>query len=159
MRRETVWGDIGTVVSTLSGSPSAVLTNSLGAGALAQRPFTIIRTRGVMHVRSDQVIASETYIGDLGLAIVSDQAIAIGVSAVPTPLTDKGSDLWFVYEQLIGHFQFGDLTGFNTGGVSKEIDSKGMRRVEEGSDLAVVVENEIAGCILTFTGRLLVKLH
>ncbi len=162
MVRETVWGDVGTTETVLSGAPTAALINTLGAGALAQRPFTIIRVRGVIHVRSDQAAATETFIGDLGYAIVSDQAIAIGVTAVPTPLTDKGSDLWFVYQQVIGRLEVasGAGTGVPTNpGTFLQYDSKAMRRIEEGSDLAVVVENELAGCNLVHSARLLVKLH
>ncbi len=55
MRRETLWLDIATSEITLSGAPTAVLANSLAASALALRPFTVVRTRGFMHIRSDQV--------------------------------------------------------------------------------------------------------
>ena len=50
-------------------------------------------------VESDQSAATELFIGNLGLAVVSDQATAVGVTAVPTPATDRGSDLWFLIEE------------------------------------------------------------
>ena len=98
--RETAWLFVDTVESTMAGAPTAVLANSLNASALALRPFTIVRTRGVFFVNSDQIVANESYGADRGYAVVSDQAAAIGVTAVPTPLTDMGSDLFFVYEQV-----------------------------------------------------------
>ena len=70
---------------------------SLNAAALALRPFTIVRTRFLVSVVTDQVAADELVLGALGMAVVSDQAVAIGVTAVPTPITDMGSDLWFVH--------------------------------------------------------------
>ena len=157
--RETMWIEISTVESTLSGAPTAVLANSLSVAALALRPFTIVRTRGVFHVRSDQVAASESYGGDMALAVVSDQASAIGVTAVPTPLTDKGSDLFFVYEQRFGQIGVSDATGIREVGFQSTFDSKAMRKVNDDQDVILVVENELAGVVLITSGRMLVKLH
>jgi len=101
--------------------------------------------------------------GDLGFAVVSDQAVAVGVTAVPTPFTDKGSDLFFVYQQLVG--RVGTGTGVAAAGVITEIgrfveyDSKAMRKVNEGQDVVITVENEIAGCVLTHSARMLIKMH
>ena len=158
--RETLWLFDTTVEVTLAGAPTAVLALSLNAAALALRPFTVIRTRGFMHCQSDQAALPETFGVGLGMAVVSDQAAAIGVTAVPTPVTDKGSDLWYVYESLFGA-TIGDAFVGNMAnrGVQKEIDSKAMRKVNDDQDLIVVVENEIAGCVVTYTGRFLVKLH
>ena len=154
-----MWIELGTVASTLSGAPTAVLASSLNAAGLALRPFTVIRTRGWLEVHSDQIASSESYVGDFGMCVVSDQAVAVGVTAVPTPLTDKGSDLWHVYEQLGSRLFAGDGTGTNELGVQKFFDSKAMRKVNDDQDLIAVVENEIAGCIVTFSGRILIKLH
>jgi len=162
-QRLTRWADIATVETTLAGAPTAVLTNSLGAVLLQARPFTVIRTRGIMLVRSDQVSASETFGVDLGFAVVSEQASAIGVTAVPTPLTDKESDLFFVYESLFGHINVGSGAGTGVpdqqGGQFMKFDSKAMRKINDDQELVVVVENEIAGAIVTVTGRFLIKLH
>jgi len=157
--RETLWLFIDTVEATLSGAPTAVLANSLNATALALRPFTIVRTRGVMHVRSDQTAASQNYGVDVGYAVVSDQAVAIGVTAVPTPLTDKGSDLFFVYEMLFGAYQFSDATGILQRGEFMKYDSKAMRKVNDDSDLVVTFENEINGAAIIHSARMLIKLH
>jgi len=136
------------------------LATSLNAAALALRPFTIVRVRGYLHIRSDQAAAPETYGVGMGFAIVSDQAAAIGVTAVPTPVTDKASDLWFLYESMFGA-TIGDVFAGNMAnrGEGKEIDSKAMRKVDVGQDFVSVYENEINGVVATFTGRMLVKLH
>jgi len=159
-KRETLWAADTTFEVTLAGAPTAVLALSLSAATLALRPFTVVRTRGFLHCQSDQAAAPETFGVGLGMAVVSDQAVAIGVTAVPTPVTDKQSDLWYVYESLFGATIGNAFVGnMANRGVQKEIDSKAMRRVEEGQDLIVVVENEIAGCVVTYTGRFLIKLH
>ena len=159
-RRETIWASIARLNAVLASSADASLMASLNAAALALRPFTIVRTRGTWLVRSDQSAASELYIGNLGMAVVSDQAIAIGVTAVPTPATDLASDLWFLSEQWLGRF---DLVGTSIMSevTSKVVDSKAMRKVEEGQDIAFVAEAGIGGggINMDFTGRFLMKLH
>ena len=158
-RRESMWLFGSTVESTMSGAPTAVLASSLNAAALALRPFTIVRTRGIIHIRSDQAAASETYGADLGMAVVSDQAAAIGVTAVPTPLTDKGSDLFFVYEQLFSHLSVRSDIGQLKEGAFMTFDSKAMRKVNDDQDVVVVQENELAGVVMTISFRQLIKLH
>jgi len=82
--RESLWFD-GPVFNTNMGAAStAVLVSSLSAAALALRPFTVVRTRGSMFLETDQQAASEFYQAAIGCCVVSDQAVAIGVTAVPT---------------------------------------------------------------------------
>ena len=142
---------------------NAQIIASLNAAALALRPFTVIRTRGVLGLTSDQTGASEPYSASYGHAIVSDQAVAIGVTAVPIPSTDDGSDLWYVYEALFGLFTFVTGAGIllNHGAVDRTFDSKAMRKVEDGQDLLVVAETSAisVGAILTSYERILLKLH
>ncbi len=159
-RRETVWFNFGFTQDATAASATAVLASSLNAAALALRPFTVVRTRMIWQVESDQSAATELFIGNLGIAVVSDQASAVGVTAVPTPATDRGSDLWFVIEQWIGLF---NLIGSDvTADVQfRPIDSKAMRKVDVGQDLVKVVEAGIggSGCLHRSMGRMLVKLH
>ncbi len=157
--RQTRWLFIATTETTLAGAPTAVLVTSLDAAALALLPFTIVRTRGVIHIHSDQAGADETYGVAYGEAVVSEQAAAIGVTAVPTPVTDKGSDLWYVYESLFQHLEVVTSASAFDEGAFKEFDSRAMRKVEEGQNIVSVVENEINGVIVTVTGRQLIKLH
>ena len=161
-RRETLWvGGIDTQ-ATIAAGANPLLIGSFNAAALALRPFTIVRTRGLISLASDQVAASEIQHAAFGIAIVSDQASAIGVTAIPTPRTDSASDLWFVYEWLFNEFVLGDSTGFQEGGVkTKEIDSKAMRKVEDGEDLVAVVEGGLVGLGFDFGSffRVLIKLH
>jgi ribosomal protein S18 acetylase RimI-like enzyme len=162
MRRETLWFTFPPASNVLAAASVAVISHSLNAVALALRPFTVVRTRITYHARSDQIAALENWDAALGLAVVSDQASAIGVTAVPTPDTDRGSDLWFVFAEIMG------TVGFVTGiGVAPEfsknlgVDSKAMRKVEEGQDIVVVQEATAisAGVFTQVAGRMLIKLH
>ena len=163
-RRETIWFGGTTFNQAIATTTTAVLVQALNAIALALRPFTVVRTRGVIHVVSDQTAATEAYGASYGTAVVSDQAVAVGVTGVPTPTTDSFSDLFYVYEMMIGRFLFGTGVGFIEGGQTRIIDSKAMRKVEDGQDIATMVEGPGAGLASTgsrisgFT-RILVKLH
>ena len=161
-RRETAWFAIPPSSNTLAAASVAVLSGSFNAAALALRPFTIVRTRGILHFRSDQTGALENYQAAFGMAVVYDQAVAIGVTAVPTPDTDRGSDLFFVFEE--GYSQFTFISGVGVdpdGGLTFRYDSKAMRKVEVGQDVAITAEATAlsAGVTVVDGGRMLIKLH
>ena len=160
-RRETTWFGGTDIRTVLPAGANPVALTSLNAAALALRPFTVIRTRGVVAVSTDQEAADEFQHVMFGQAVISDQAVAIGVTAMPTPRTDSGSDLFFVFEFIANDFRFGDATGFVTGVQERVIDSRAMRKVEDGQDVISVIEAGVVGqgsSVQTFT-RLLVKLH
>ena len=157
-RRQTTWLDVPVQVSTLSAASQLIL--SLTAEELAKRPFTVIRTRLTVSVQSDQSAGSETGISAIGLCVVSDQALAIGVTAVPTPITDLASDLWLMHQPLISAFLFATAAGFEEPNDRiYEIDSKAMRKVNNDQDLVMVTENSAVGggAIITVLGRILIK--
>ncbi len=160
-RRQTFWIDMVATSSTVAAGANPLLFTGFSAGVLALRPFTIVRMRGFLKVFSDQVAATEVYGAAFGLAIVTDQALAIGVTAVPTPTTDKSSDLWFVFEELSGRFTFLSTIGVSDNGEGRAFDSKAMRKVEEGQDIATVTEATpfSSGVIVQKMGRMLIKLH
>ena len=162
MVRETLWFSGTFASTTIAAANGAVLITSLNAAALALRPFTIIRTRGSLSLTSDQTAATEGYSCGYGACVVSDQASAIGITAVPTPVTDSGSDLFLVFETL--HAQFTFISGVGTmldGVPNHPIDSKAMRKVEDGQDLIEVVESSgiSSGLNLKSFSRSLIKLH
>ncbi len=160
-RRETVWIDsIGGWSEQNIATGGAVLLGSLSTLALALRPFTIVRTRGMLQVNSDQGALSERQLGAYGFAVVSEQAVAIGITAVPTPITDGGSDLWFLYEYFASMEFVQTAVGIATyRGV--KFDSKAMRKVEDGQDVVEVVELDGLSDGATFSSafRMLLKLH
>jgi len=104
-------------------------------------PETIIRVVGQLSVQSDQIAASETPFGAVGLCVVSDQAAAIGITAIPTPYTDAGSDLWFLHQFWACPIHFGDATGFSDISARYELSSKAMRKISEDETICLVMEN------------------
>jgi len=92
--RKTEWtASADTTDYTQLAAATAILDQSLAF----EQPNTIIRVRGSISVLSDQEAQSERPFGAYGFAVVSDQALAIGVTAVTTPMADAISDLWFVH--------------------------------------------------------------
>ena len=162
MVRETLWGDVVPTISTLAAASTAVLINVTGAGFLALRPFTVVRLRGYLSIESDQTAAAEFQALNFGAAVVSDQAVAIGITAVPTPTTDMGSDAWFAYETLMSSMNAGAGDG-QLRSVQKDYDSKAMRRTEDGFQVIFVVESgsggTTTGLVVRHQARLLIKLH
>ncbi len=162
MRRETQWLALDPVTNTLAAGSTAVISNTMTAAELALRPFTVVRTIGIFSVESDQDAADEITQAGFGACVVSDQAVTVGVTAVPTPDTDRASDLWFMYVEAFARFQFLTAAGFHPhASVQKDFDSRAMRKVEEGSQIIFVKETSAiaTGAIVRTAGRVLVKLH
>ena len=163
LRRQTEWIGGTPVRSTLAAANTAVLQTTLSAGVLNLRPFTVIRTVGALSLRSDQAAVSEDFAAMYGICVVSDQAVAIGVTAVPTPSTDNESDLWYLHRYIVGRFNFLSSVGFHPQeGIYMEFESRAARKVEEGQDVIDVVEspaNVTSGCTITTFNRTLIKLH
>ena len=160
-RRLTTWFQFQPV-ATVDAAVGGTLVGSLNAAALALRPFTIVRTRFLVGILSDQAAVSESQVGAFGMAVVSDQAAAIGVTAIPMPITDMSSDLWFVHQLMYSDFQIDSSVGFQSDAMHQYvIDSKAMRKVEVGEDIVLVTERSGTGDgILTIVGgRALVKVN
>ena len=162
-RRATEWlGSADVSVTQNLAANTVILLQSLTAVEIAKLPFTVTRTRGSIWVASDQVAATRTPFGALGFSVVSQPAIAIGVTAVPLPLFDENSDMFFVHTFWATSFTFVTAAGFSSDGfIRTDFDSKAMRKVQEGEDIAVVVENGAAagGVDMLLKFRLLIKLH
>ncbi len=156
--RITTWLAIDYSATTTNGS--AAISHVMTAVELAKRPFTVIRTHIEAFIQSDQAAASELQLNGIGLCVVSDQAVAVGVTAVPTPTTDLDSDLWFVHQPLLSNFLLGDGTGFSEpSGMRYSIDSKAARKVNDDEQIIIVQENSTvgSGATVLMAGRLLIK--
>ena len=128
-KRLTSWfGFQPTQVTMTAGGGTLIF--SLNAAALAMRPFTIVRLRFEIMIRSDQAAQAEVQIGAFGLAVVSDEAVAVGVSAVPTPVAQDASDYWFVHQYYMSNST--NLTDLVVPASKFTIDSKAMRKVDIG---------------------------
>ena len=158
-RRLTSWFQFIPTDTNFTGATGGTVLFTLNAAALALRPFTIVRTRFALLFRSDTEAASEAAAGAFGMAVVSDQATAIGVTAVPTPITDMASDFWFVHQIMYNQSSL-QATGITETASQIEIDSKAMRKVDIGQDLVIVAEAGVGGGFnLMAGGRMLVKVN
>ena len=137
------WG--GTVATTNVNVPAASKV-LLGTVALDNNFIdeTFLRSIGGIKISSDQVSTNELQIGAFGVALVSETAAALGITAVPDPVTDADDDIWFVYQSFAQQFQFLDATGASLAGnfgAWYPIDSKAKRVVHGGMIGAIVVAN------------------
>ncbi len=159
--RETLWLQINPVITTMT-TTGGTLIASLNAAALALRPFTVVRSHIELWLQSDQDTASENQIAGYGLAVVSEEAAAAGVTAIPTPILEMGSDLWFLHKLMMLGLVAG-ATNVETAirGKGWAVDSKAMRRVNGNQDVVFVGERAGAGSGVDLFdgGRILIKLH
>jgi len=161
-RRSTEW--VASADSTgiqAIGGAVAVFDQTF-SGAANDAPFTIVRTRGSLYVQSDQLVATEFPFGAIGFAVVSAPAAAIGVTALPTPITDEGSDLFFVWEPWAASIAVSSAIGLDMNGLREiKIDSKAMRKVTADEDIVVTLENASATAAVSYIlkFRMLLKLH
>ena len=164
LRRKTSW-EVGPGSSTpvvLTGSGSTIL----GSGIAPTIPgLTLVRTRGLLGLTLNTAAAAgDGYTGALGIGVVTASAFAIGVTAVPTPLTDAGWDGWLYHEFF--DVRAGDRTAGDSNWEAAiaryTVDSKAMRKIEdeEKTVFAVleVVEQGTAQVEVSFDSRVLVKL-
>ncbi len=156
-QRKTVWFSVP-LTSTIITTEVGTVVSSLNAGALALRPFTIVRTHIQLFLASDQEAAIELQEAAFGLAVVSDQAVAVGLSALPTPATDLSSSLWLAHQVMFADAV--NITDRTSPGQKYEINSKAMRKVEIGQDLVLMAESgSSSGVNILSGGRILVKTH
>jgi len=162
MIRSTSWIEVAATQTVLGSASASALVSVANAALLAERPFTVVRTRGYFFARSDQIAATEDWGAAMGWCTAEDAAVAIGVTAVPTPVTDQGSDSFFAYESLIGRFGFGDATGFRELGKGIVYDSKAMRKCEDdGVSPILTMEtfSTVSSATISHNARMLIKLH
>ncbi len=109
-RRQTAWFGFNFSEATLTSAGTIIFT--LNALALAFRPFTVVRTRLAFFLRSDQVAAIEDQAVAFGMAVVSEEADAVGITAVPIPMANIDSDLWFFHKVMFAGQYKDSTSGF-----------------------------------------------
>ena len=103
---------------------------------------TILRTVGSFSIRTDNNNGSEFQIGAFGMIRATDAAVAAGVASIPGPITDRGDDGWFTYAPFSYSSLLHTAVGFTMNeSHTVQLDSKAKRRMEEGTQIALVVEN------------------
>ena len=137
-RPATSWASVQSTGQT----SLAVSTKAIFGGFVSSLGFTIRRIRGLINFASDQQAASESPFGAIGICVVSDDAFAVGATAIPGPWSDADSDLWLMHEFLYTRFVLATAVGFNAPtGHSVDLDSKAMRKVSQDETAVIMVEN------------------
>ena len=160
-RRKVTWGgSADSVAYTTLAAATTTLHQTFDPkllGNVSTQESTIVRVRGVLSVRSDQASVVEEQFGAMGFIIVTDNAVAAGAASIPSPQTDSDDDGWFVW---VPFAQDGIQGSANKGSNQYVIESKAMRRLESGQQLAVMVENihSTEGLEFAMFFRLLFKL-
>ena len=172
-RRKTSWG-AGPKTGT-AGLPVVIAATGVQLGGVTSVPTadgtTLVRLRGEMLIRLLTASSlDDGFFGAVGVGIFTDAALAVGVTAVQSPITDEFWDgwLWHRYFTCIsgGVVGTGAATADNQQGstgmaLRVEVDSKAMRKIAVGTALAVVYEStEQGGATLSwaFNSRTLSKL-
>ena len=122
-----------------------------------------------MYLGSADVVDSG-FFGAFGIGVVTDEAFAAGIGAMPTPITDEGSDIW-LYHRYINIMASSPLSGAaaldrtavtgNTAVLRFEVDSRAMRKLTvEDTIFAAIEVTEIGVCTMQwqFLSRSLFKL-
>ncbi len=119
---------------------AAVADSTLAASGIT--PATLIRTRGMYSIKSDQNAAGEVQIGAIGLAVVDERARAAGVGSLATPITNMISDEWYYINGFAYEVSLNSAVGFDSNSAHMvEVDSRAMRKIDDGQAMVVVVEN------------------
>ena len=141
-RRSTAWSAaVASDDLTLSATARAVW--STGAVPSVEG-LTIVRTRGQgMLTLASATGAGDGFRGAMGIGIVSDEAFAIGATAMPGPLTQAEWPGWmwhqfFVLQAVTA--TIADGVNANSAVYRFEIDSKAMRKVPVGMTIFGMID-------------------
>jgi len=162
LRRKTAWdnGPGGSTVTQFSASSTSILG---AGGAAVVEGLTIVRIRGNLeaYMRSTVAATDDGWHCALGIAVVTNEAFAIGATAIPSPIADLGFDGWMYHR--IFDLHAGGTTIENQYGTHLrfEVDTKAMRKFDVGLTVVAVcevVEAGTAALSVFFDSRVLVKL-
>ena len=164
LKRKTIWS-IGPNGDSQFHTATGKTLWTTGIVLTTESETTIVRTRGIVSFTL-QAVASlgDGFFGAVGLGIVTNDAFAIGATAMPGPLTDSQWGGWFWHS----YFDLRSVTatigdGANANGVSQRlvIDSKAMRKLSNNETLFGMYEVGESGTATLETlaeVRLLMKL-
>jgi len=146
--RTVTWSAGPNGLLTAVGDSSNNLFNATAVSASDNQ--TIVRTRGrlLLYLTAAAGI-DQGEIWAFGICVVTENAVGVGITAVPDPIADMAWDGWLVYEQGVllarDATPLTDAPGPNSVQYI-EIDSKAMRKLHESDSVVGVLANtEIGG--------------
>ena len=141
LSRQTAWnaGTGGTGALSLSASGSSFVGSALTATV---EGTTLVRTRGQLDIVMTGPGANDGdgMQGAFGIGIATDPAVAIGITAVPTPITEQDWEGWLYWTTVSVHNV--DVTAGAADSSSQRVivDSKAMRKFPEDVTMFAVIE-------------------
>ena len=133
-------------------------TSAAGNPNAAAIGSTIVRTRGQISIIPTAVGADLNIVGAFGIGIVSSQALAIGITAVPEPFDEADWDGWYVWRSFSYNVEFIDATGTQFLEWNFEVDSKAMRKLSENEAFVFVAQSQQGAYAISAPLRTLIKL-
>jgi len=140
-RRRTGWEEgPGTQTPfSVSASGSQILGN--GQTFLLDG-ITVVRLRGFieLNLAGAASAAGNGFNGAIGIGVVTDAAFAVGITAVPTPITEIAWEGWMFHQFFSLHV--GDATAQDRSPnvLRFDFDSKAMRKVGADETIMAVIE-------------------
>ena len=156
-KRLTEWSQLAAQGFVTVADTVAVLVSSVSF----ESPGTIVRARGNISLFSTDAASDESMTGAFGVGLVSAEALAVGITAIPEPFTDADWGGWMVWQSFAVRYEApasGDF-GALRASWSWQIDLKAMRKVEPNSAMVFVVESEGGAFAFAEQVRLLLMLH
>ena len=133
---QAITGDVDGAVPVAASNVKTLGSVGVASG---EAPVTLVRTRGRYSIGLTVFPgARANWRGVLGMIVVSADAFAIGITAVPGPLSDPEND-WIVWAPTVLTVNTAALEG-NAVFDTVDFDSRGMRKLKLGDVLAVVYE-------------------
>jgi len=164
-RRKTAWQQGPEAAGVIFSTTSSALWDATGSSMVSGREVTIVRTRGEVNIILNVCNASlGGFRGALGIAIATPEAIAVGITAVKTPLADVDWDGWLWHSMFDVHAITSTISdGVNSSAVQQRItiDSKAMRKISDEQVVfgaIEVVETAVCNMSVFANCRVLVKL-
>ncbi len=142
-RRSTAWGTgVGsTAPTTINGTQTSIIGGSIVPGVDG---LTIIRIRGYIELVMDAIAAAQDgFTGAFGICLVTTDAFAVGITAMPDPVGDAHWDGWFYHRFFSFHAAAGAVS--NELRLAWELDSKAMRKFPAGMNAVLLLETTEIG--------------
>ena len=154
-RRQTEWSGLAAQGYVGVADAGATLVSSISFAEVA----TLIRHRGTISLQVTTPGADEDIVGAFGMGMVSSEALAVGVTAMPEPFSDSDWGGWMVWQPFAHHWEFQSGIGVLRADWEYIIDSKAMRKVGPNTALVTIVESFTGAFQIAETVRSLLLLH
>ncbi len=119
------------------------------------------RTHIALWHGSDQQATDEFRLFAVGGIIVTEDAAAVGITAIPGPISDLNAD-WFWHAWIVSRFEQATTVGFeSSAGSFERFDVKSRRKIPADKVFSFVAETDSAsaGVTIQFATRFLTRLQ